>query len=217
MSDQESITLDLENRDVTGKSVKHLRKQGIVPAVIHDHGKDSIIVMGNYGEVYKVYQHAGKHHPVELKVGKAKYTALIRTVEFDPKSNTLKHVVFNAVDANQTVEAEIPVHIAGDSPATKAGLMVIHTLTHVDVEAVPSKLPDELSVDGEKLVEIGDKLNVADIVAPEGVIILNSPEQTIAVVEETKAQMSEESEEEAAEETGETKEEAAPAESDKKE
>jgi large subunit ribosomal protein L25 len=68
-------------------------------------------------------------------------------------------------------------------------------LSHVEVEAVPSNLPDELTVNGEKLVELGDKLTVADIIAPEGVIIMTEPEHTVAIVEETKAQLSEESEE----------------------
>ena len=41
----EEIAISLERRDVTGKAVKHLRRQGFVPAVIHDHGKDSVVVM----------------------------------------------------------------------------------------------------------------------------------------------------------------------------
>jgi len=202
MSQKESIALSLEKREVLGKSVKHLRKQGLVPAVIHDHGKDSHIVMGDYNQIYKAYLSAGKHHPIDISVGKSKYTALIKVVEFDPKHNTLSHIVFNAVDANQTVDAEVPVHIAGDSPAVKTGLLVIHMLDHVEVEAVPSMIPDELTVDGTKLVEIGDKLTVADIVVPSGVVVTTEPEHTIAVVEETKAQLSEESEE--AEEATET-------------
>jgi len=196
MPTQEIISLELEKRDVLGKSVKHLRRKGIIPAVIHDHGKESNVVMGSYVDVLKVYRHAGKHHPVEISVGKDKYTALIKFVEFDPKHNTLKHVVFNAVDANQTVEAEIPVHLSEDIPATKAGLMVIHQIDHVIVEAVPSKLIDELIIDCSSLIEIGDKVTVADLVVPEGVVIVTEPEHTIAVVEETKAQLSEEAEEE---------------------
>lgn len=192
MSDQEVVALSLEKREVTGKAVKHLRNEGLVPAVIHDHGKESLIVMGPMPEMMKAYMRAGKHHPIELTVGKQLYTALIKTAEFDPKKHLLQHIVFNAVDANQTVETEIPVHITGEIPAEKVGLMVITQLDHVDVEAIPKDLPDELLVDGSNLVEIGDKLSVADLVAPAGVTILTEPEHPIAVVEETKAQISEE-------------------------
>jgi len=76
-------------------------------------------------------------------------------------------------------------------------LLVLHTLDTVEVEALPANLPDELTVDGTKLVEIGDKLSVADIVAPAGVKIMTEPEQTIAVVEEPKDQMAEAAAEEA--------------------
>jgi len=62
----QDITLDLEKREITGKAVKRLRDQGLVPAVIHDHGKDSIVVMAPYLDMLKVYQKAGKHHPVNL-------------------------------------------------------------------------------------------------------------------------------------------------------
>jgi len=206
MPTQEIIALSLEPREVTGKAVKHLRAEGMIPAVIHDHGKNSLVVMGAFTEMVKAYKTAGKHHPIELSVGKDLYTALIKTAEFDPKKNQLRHVVFNAVDANQTVEAEIPVHLSGEIPAERVGLMVIRQLDHVEVEALPKNLPDELVVDGTKLIEIGDKLTVADINAPAGVTIITEPEHPIATVEETKAQISEE-EEVVSEETEETGEE----------
>src|SRR5437868_3253808 len=105
----DSVTLDLEPREITGKKVKQLRKEGIVPGVIHDHGKDSVHVQAEYQTLYKVYAAAGRHHPVELKANGIKYTALIKSVSLDPKYNSLTHIVFNAVKANEKVEAEIPI------------------------------------------------------------------------------------------------------------
>src|SRR3954464_11833182 len=101
---QDAINLTLEPREVTGKAVKHLRKAGTVPAVIHDHGKDSVVVQGNAVQMLKVWQQAGKHHPVQLKAGDKAYTALIKSAEFDPRKHLLTHIVFNAVDRNQKVE-----------------------------------------------------------------------------------------------------------------
>src|SRR5690349_7259824 len=106
---QDSINLTLEPRQVLGKQVRQLRQQGTVPAVIHDHGKDSVVVQGDAVQMLKVWQQAGKHHPVNLKAGDKTYTALIKQAEFDPKKHRLTHIVFNAVDRNQKVEAEIPV------------------------------------------------------------------------------------------------------------
>lgn len=191
----QDITLALEERKIMGKKVKALLRDGYVPAVIHDHGKESIVVMGKLTQMLKAYQLAGKHHPVQITVGKHEYLALIKDAEIEPKKRVLRHVVFNAVDKNQKVEAEIPVHVEGEIPAERAGHMVLTQLHHVEVEALPNALPDKLTVDGTTLAEIGDRLTVADIKVPTGVEILTDLETQIAVVEETKEQISEEAEE----------------------
>lgn len=189
---QDIINLTLEPRKVTGKAVKHLRRDGFIPAVIHDHGKPSVVVQGDSLEMLKVWRQAGKHHPVEVKTGDQKFTALIKTAEFDPKKHQLTHIVFNAVDKNQKVEAEIPVRPHYDegnesSPAERNGLIVLAQLETVQVKSIPSALPDFLEYDAEKLVEIGDHVTVADLTAPEGVEIETETEHSIATVYEPSA------------------------------
>lgn len=189
---KDSISLTLEPRKVTGKAVKHLRKEGQIPAVIHDHGKDSVHVQGNSVAMLKVWRAAGKHHPVELKAGDQSYVALIKDADFDPKKHQLRHLVFNAVDKNQKVEAEIPVrprYAEGNesSPAERAGLIVLAQLETVQVKAIATKLPDFLEYDAEKLVEIGDHVTVAALTIPEGVELETELEHTIATVYEPSA------------------------------
>lgn len=173
MSD-DTLFLELEPREVTGKHVKHLRANGTVPAVIHDHGKASVNVQAPYLALYRMYQQAGKHHPVQLVAGSKKYTALIKSATFEPKKNQLTHVVFNAVNRNQKVEAEVPIkprYAEGEesSPAERASLIVLEQLDAIEVRAVPDKLPDVLYYDAEKLREDGDHVTVADLEVPEGV------------------------------------------------
>lgn len=189
---QDAINLTLEPREVTGKAVKHLRSAGTVPAVIHDHGKDSVIVQGNGVAMLKVWQKAGKHHPVNLKAGDKTYTALIKTAEFDPRKHLLTHIVFNAVNKNQKVDAEIPIHARYDegnesSPAERAGFIVLTQLDAVAVKAIPDKLPDFLEYDAEKLVEVGDHVTVADLIIPEGVEVETELEHAVATVYEPSA------------------------------
>lgn len=202
---QDTITLTLEKRDVVGKGLNKLRREGQTPAVIHNHGQESVIVSGPAIEVLKVYKQAGKHHPVMVQVGDKKYMALIRSVDFEPKKNQLRHVVFNAIKQDEKQKTEVPIHFVEDAeiPAEKAGLMVIRQLDAVEIEALPKDLIDELTVDPSSLAEIGDKITVADIKVPAGIEILTEAEHPIATVEETKAQMSEEAE---AEETAEGEE-----------
>jgi len=189
---QDEIVLQLDKREITGKAVKQLRRDGLVPAVIHDHGKPSIVVSGQYIEVLKAFQKAGKRHPISLKADGKNFTALIKKVDLDPRKNSLTHVVFNAVRANEKVEAEIPIHAKYDegndaSPAERAGLIVLHNLDAVEVQALPKDLPDHLEFNAEKLVEIGDHATVADLIVPAGVEIKAEPTQTIASVFEPSA------------------------------
>lgn len=189
---QDSISIDLENRKVMGKAVKHLRKEGLVPAVIHDHGKASIHVQGESLKLLKVWRQAGKHHPVDIKAGENSYTALIKDATFDPRKHQLTHVVFNAVDRNQKVEADIPVKPHYDeeneaSPAERSGLIVLTQLESVHVRAVATKLPDVLEYNAEKLVEIGDHVTVSDLIIPDGVELVTELEHAIATVYEPSA------------------------------
>lgn len=188
----ETIALDVKPREVMGKAVKHLRKDGVVPAVIHDHGKASVHVQADYQEIFHAYQQAGKHHPVQVKAGGKTYTTIIKSVTFDPKYNSLSHVVFGAVKADEKVDAEVPVHATFDegndvSPAERAGLIVLEQLTSVEIEALPKDLPDELTFDGEKLVAVGDQVTVADLKVPAGVVVKTEPEHVLATVFEPSA------------------------------
>ena len=188
----DSISLKLDPRTVTGKAVKHLRSEGTIPAVIHDHGKDSIHVQGNGVAMLKVWRKAGKHHPIELTAGDKSFVALIKTAEFDPRKNLLTHIVFNAVDKNQKVDAEIPVRPRYDegnesSPAERSGFIVLAQLETVQVKAIATKLPDFLTYDAEKLVEVGDHVTVADLTIPEGVELETELEHSIATVYEPSA------------------------------
>jgi large subunit ribosomal protein L25 len=188
----EEVLLEVKKRELTGKSVKQLRRDGLVPAVIHDHGKESVHVQGNYLDVLKAYQKAGKHHPVSLKADGHNYTVLIRDVDVDPQKHQLRHVVFNAVSATEKVTAEIPVRIRFEegnesTPAERAGLIVLHQLEAVEVEALARELPDVLEFDGEKLVAVGDSATVADLIIPASVTLKTDPSHPLATVFEPSA------------------------------
>lgn len=188
----DSVVLELQKREVLGKQVKRLRREGLVPAVIHDHGKASVVVSGVFLDVQKTYQTAGRHHPITLKADGKTYTALIKDADFDPRTNFITHVVFNAVKANEKVEAEVPIRPKYDgdneaSPAERSGYIVLQQLDSAEVSAFPKNLPDELLYDAEKLVNVGDQLTVADLMASEGVEVKTEAAHVIATVFEPSA------------------------------
>lgn len=199
MADITDMPVELKERAKLGKGLKSLRTEGLIPAVIHNHGQPSIHVMAPEVELEKIYRAAGKHHPLELKVGNQDFLALIKDVHMNPVKRRMQHVVFQAIKRDEKVEAEVPIKLEGEIPAERVGLQILHHLDHVEVEALPAKLPDELIADVTVLVEVGDKINVGDLKVPEGVTILTDSEQSIAAVVEPKEQVIEEPESEVAE------------------
>lgn len=184
--------LKLLSRTTVRKKLATLRADGLVPAVIHNHGAASIYVMAPELELSKIYREAGKHHPLNLNVDEQNFLALIKDVHYHPAKRRMDHVVFQAIRQDEKVEAEVPIHLEGEIPAEKVGLMVLRQLDSVAVEALPKDLIDEIIVDATKLVEIGDQITVADLVVPAGVTILTEADHPIARVVETKAMISEE-------------------------
>lgn len=187
----EEIVLKAKKREDFGRKVKAMRRNGSTPAVVHDHGKDSLHISVKELELKKAYRSAGKHAPIKLDIEGKKMTTLIKEVVNAPGTTRALHGVFQAVSANEKVTAEVPVNIVGEIPAEKASLLVLKNLDHVTVEALPKDLVDSIEISGEKLVEAGDKLHVSDLVAPANVTIKTEPEQTIAAVEMPKDQIAE--------------------------
>jgi len=191
--------LKLEERTTVRKGLNNLRREGMVPAVIHNHGQASVLVVAPEAELGKLYQAAGKHHPLNLKVGNDSYLALIKDVDINPVKRRMRHVVFQAIRQDEAVEAEIPLHWEGEVPAEKIGLEVQRQLDTVEVEALPKDLPDQLIVDATMLAELGDKITVGDLKVPAGVTVITDPERPIATVVEPKEQVIEEPEAEVVE------------------
>ncbi len=187
----ETITLAASKRDVLGKQVRGLRAQGRTPAVVHDHGNDSIHIVVEERELKKVFSGAGKHHPVMLNIDGKSYTTLIKDVTYKPATNLIFHTVFQSVKANETVKAEIPVHLIGEIPAERASLLVLQNLNIVEVEALPKDLVDALEVDATVLEKPGDTITVADLKVPAGVTVTTDPENVIATVETPRDQIAE--------------------------
>ncbi len=170
----EKITLTIQKREVRGKKVKQLRKQGLVPGVVYGAGMEPTPIQAEAKEVLRVVTAAGTHSPVMLS-GAKKRIAMIKDVEFDlTKHGVVRHVSFHAVKADEQVQADVPVVMMGEneSAAKRAGLIVLQSLDKLQVKALPMDLPERLEVDITKLAEAGERVTVRDIVLPAGVEIV---------------------------------------------
>ncbi len=185
----DKIMLTVEERKILGKKVKQLRREGMVPAVVYGGEMQATAVMVPVVEATKAWRDAGKHHVIELTLGGKTQLAMIKSADLEPVKRSLRHLSLHVVKQNETVQTEVPIKVAGDgeTPAEKAGLVVLKTIETVDVEAFPNDLPDFMEVPGDRLVAAGDHLTVADIIAQTGVTVLSEPEQIVVTVYEPSA------------------------------
>lgn len=205
-----AVPLNAEVRKVIGKKIAKLRKEGLLPVTVYGKDIKSESLMVPVKDFILVYKQAGETGLVDLKYGKDSQHCLISDVQIHPLTRQILHVQFHAVKLTEKIKAKVPLELVGDSPAVanNTGLL-LHTLNEVEVEALPTDLPDKIDVDVSGLLEIGQQLTVGDLKI--SVEILIPKEELIvkvvpAVSEEAKK---EEAEKVAAEAAKATPEEAA--------
>ena len=170
----DKISIKVDPREVFGKKVTQLRRQGLTPGIVYGPGIDPLPVQVESIELRKVVAQAGKHSPVHL-TGSKRRIAMIKDVTLDPTRNSIRHVSFHAVKADEPVEAEVPIKLIGEgeSEAERAGLVILQSLETVMVKALPMDLPSELDVDITGLVEAGERVTVGDIKVPANVELVD--------------------------------------------
>ena len=164
-------SLSLEKRELTGKKLKSLREKGLIPSVVYGE-KEPALFASEYVATEKVLTLAGYHSPIDLDVAGKKQLAIVKDIQIDPVSRKIINIEFQAISADEVVEATTPITIVNfeASDASKIYHFVLtQTLEEIDVKAKPADLPKELSVDATKLASLDDKLTISDIVLPNGV------------------------------------------------
>lgn len=162
--------LALAKREVAGKKVKNLREQGLIPSVVFGEG-EPVLTQSVYNETEKAVREAGYHSPIDLTIDGKAQMALVKNVDMDPIKRTIRNIEFQAINANEVVEATTPIKVVNfeSSDASKAHLVLSIVLEEIDVKAKPADLPEDIEVDASKLATTEDGLTIADIVLPKGV------------------------------------------------
>jgi large subunit ribosomal protein L25 len=184
------LKLVAERRDGTGKSVtRKLRAAGRVPAVLYGHGMDPISLSVDSRELGHLFHTgAGTNVLVDLDVDGAAHLAMAREIQRDNIRNTFVHVDFLAVSRDQMITISVPVRIVGESAGVKAGGVLEHHLWDLQVECLPSDVPEAIEADVSAL-EIGSSLRVGDLPVPEGATILTSPDESVVAVTQPQARI----------------------------
>lgn len=186
-------TLQVEKREITGKKVKKLRKDGILPANIYGKAISSQAVQVAIKDFEPLYKEVGETGLIDVQLDGEKRPILIKNVFIDPLSRIYLHADFYQVNLKEKIKAMVPLITVGEPKAVseKVGLL-LQTLSEVEVEALPEDLPEKLEINVESLAAVDDQATVADLKALKGVVILTDASQVIAKISQLVSKEAEE-------------------------
>ena len=181
----DKIELKVTKRDILGKKVRFLRRQGVTPVHIFGHGIESLALQCDTAKLRQVLAKAGEAKLINVKIGSAKgsRSVLVREIQVDSPRRELLHVDFYQVRMAEAIKVEVPITLVGEAPALKLRentlVQELYTLT---VECLPANIPTSIELDISSLTEAGQVLRVKDIELEKGVTVLNDPEVVVAMI-----------------------------------
>lgn len=180
MADQKRPSLDVEDRPERGtRAAKRLRREGYVPGVVYGGGSGDCTS-------FKVNALALRHVLVDgaalidLKVGGKTRPVIVKDRHQHPVRDELLHIDLLEVRLDEKIQTQVNVHLEGaeEAPGIKEGGVLEHITHQLNIEALPTDIPDGIHVDVSGL-EIAATMHLSEISAPQGVTFLDDQEDTI--------------------------------------
>jgi large subunit ribosomal protein L25 len=187
------VELKANLREEKGKELnKKLRKAGLVPGVVYRKGEATLSLKMDSKSLSKALRtEAGENVIIKLFVEgdkkKKERIVVIKELQKDPVKDTLVHLDLNEISLTETLKVKVPLMAKGEAIGVKQeGGVLQHVMWEVEVECLPTNIPDKIEVDITTL-KIGDTLSLKDVLFPEGVKILGDLESIVFSVEHVKA------------------------------
>lgn len=181
--------LEVSKREITGKKVRFLRREGILPVNLYGHGIDSTPLQVDAKLFKQMLAQAGKTDLISLKIGDSKTprNVLVREVQRNALTDELLHVDFYQVKMTEKIKAEVPLVFIGEAPVLKNRITsLLRLIDSLPIEALPDALPHSFEVDLSGLVETDQAIYVKDIHLSDEVTLLGDPEQMVVKVTESR-------------------------------
>lgn len=181
----DKIELAVTHREILGKKVKHLRRQGITPVHLFGHGIKSLALQCGTDELELVLHQAGHTGLVSLKVDNEKKSrsVVIRDFNRDWRKGKLLHMDLYQVKMGEKLKLDVPINLVGEAPALQIkSHMLEHELENLSVECLPSKIPASIEVDISSLSEPDQTIRVKDVIIDKDITILNDPDLVVVKI-----------------------------------
>jgi len=200
----EKTIVKADQRHESGKgNARSLRRMGMLPAVVYSGGASTPVTVNCKEMTRLIYGGTGEHALITIQLnegdaGSSEHPVLVKDYQRDPVSEELLHVDFMEVSLKELVTVTVSLEIVKQPQGVKMGGILQHRLRDVEVECLPTSIPDRIDVDAEA-IQIGHSFHVRDLAVIEGVKITSDPDEVILLVSAPVIEEVEAPEEEAAE------------------
>ena len=180
MAEGKRPTLDVEDRPERGtRAAKRLRREGYVPGVVYG-GKDGDCTSFKVNALTLRHVLVDGAALIDLKVGGKTRPVIVKDRHQHPVRDELLHIDLLEVRLDEKIQTQVNVHLEGaeEAPGIKEGGVLEHITHQLNIEALPTDIPDGIHVDVSGL-EIAATMHLSEITAPQGVTFLDDPEETI--------------------------------------
>ncbi len=191
----EKVVIKASKRDVTGKKVSQLRREGKMPGVVYGHHIEPIAIVMNAHDVTRAMIGLTPSSIVTLDIDGEEHAALIRERQRDYLRNRFIHIDFQAVSRTEKIRARIETILEGTAPAVKNyNGIVLHEKEYIEVEALPEHLPEKFVIDISSLEKIGDMIRISDMAISDDVTVFDDANDVIVSISGVKEEAEEEAE-----------------------
>jgi len=178
----DKVVLKAVKRDVVGKQVKAMRRAGQLPAVIYGRHLEPIAIVLDAHTAGLTLGKLTSSSLVTIDVDGTEYPALVREKQRNYIKGNLTHLDFLAVSPTEKIRASVRVEFTGVSGAVKDfNAVFVHGLEALEVECLPTDLPQRVTVDISGLKQVGDAIHVSDIVFADNIRILDDEDIMVAI------------------------------------
>jgi len=180
-----------------GHACRKLRRHDLVPAILYGRGEPNVMLAVPKRPMEKMVQ---EHHFImRVQWGDESTPVQLKEIQYEALGDEIIHVDMGRISLSETVEVSVPIETHGEAAGVREGGVLELILHEVDVECLPTKIPEKLVAEVTQL-NIGDDLRVRDLAVPEGVKILSEEDTVVALVSQpTEAEEEEPAEGEMAE------------------
>ena len=176
-------SLNAQKRTLIGRKVKQLRKRGQLPASVYGKKVASISITVGIEDFERVFSEAGETGLVELQINNQTHPVLIKNIQLHPVNGKPLHIDFYQVDLKEKVKARVPLKIISAAPAVEQKIgVLLQLLDELEVEALPTNLPEHIEVDISRLEKIDDVIKVGGLVLPSEVLVLSDKDQELVKI-----------------------------------